>query len=306
MLPNYLLLSLHLLPSLVLSSPLKSSDDTSFFSNPSFADIDLTNTTTNSTIQPLLQLNPDTTANLGAVQIRCERSTMGAPPYASCLEVIGRMRNDFSRGPFDPPRSYGPRELAVWEVGLPKRWISSDVVVRTADGRCIIDLRQSAAPSFVRDTDLHSSALGIQSQCIRAGFPINGGHALGLGEKDDFNLALRGYIPPSVRCTRKVPSLRPVLTDCQTLIGDMNVISWPMRFGARGAQGVQEVLPKTLREGGCQITFSAPANREDTASWYDLWQAAVAMNGMCVQQGRSGVTAGLGANHNIMAVVSRP
>ena len=69
---------------------------------------------------------------------------------------------------------------------------------------------------------------------------------MALGEKDDFNLALRGYIPPSVRCTRKVPSLRPVLTDCQTLIGDMNVISWPMRFGARGAQGVQEVLPKTL------------------------------------------------------------
>ena len=128
MLPKYLLLSLRLLPSLVLSSPLKPSDDTSFFSNPtfdlpSFADTGLINTT-NSTIQPLLRLNPDTTANLGAAEITCERSTMGAPPYASCLEVIGRMRNDFSRGPFDPPRSYGPRELGIWEVGLPKRWIS--------------------------------------------------------------------------------------------------------------------------------------------------------------------------------------
>ena len=59
--------------------------------------------------------------------------------------------------------------------------MQADVIVQTADGRCIIDLRQSAAPSEVRDTDLYSSAMRIQSQCIWAGFPINGGYALGLG-----------------------------------------------------------------------------------------------------------------------------
>ena len=69
---------------------------------------------------------------------------------------------------------------------------------------------------------------------------------MALGEKGEFSLALRGYIPPIVRCIRTVPRTRPVLTDCQRLIGDMNVLSWPLRFGARGAHGVQEVLPKTL------------------------------------------------------------
>lgn len=128
MLPNTLLLSLHLLPSLILSSPLKISVDTNSLSHPavdisSFAKFILNNTT-NSTTQTLLQLNPDTTANLRAAEITCLRSTMGAPPYRSCLEVIACMGNDFSRGPFDPPRSYGPRDPGIWEVGLPKRWIS--------------------------------------------------------------------------------------------------------------------------------------------------------------------------------------
>lgn len=66
------------------------------------------------------------------------------------------------------------------------------------------------------------------------------------GEKDEFGLALRGYIPPSVRCLSAVLSTRPVWTDCQAVIAHMNVRSEPVRFGARGAQGVQEVLPKTL------------------------------------------------------------
>ena len=57
----------------------------------------------------------------------------------------------------------------------------ANVDLRSADGRCIIDARQTAPPSHVRDVELYPTAMRIQSQCIRRDFPIIGGHALGMG-----------------------------------------------------------------------------------------------------------------------------
>ena len=45
--------------------------------------------------------------------------------------------------------------------------------------------------------------------------------------------------------------------------------------------------------GGCTITFDSTAP-EDTASWYDLWAAAVALDGMCARGGKTGKSRFLG------------
>ena len=115
------LLPLYLLPFLSLSSPLKPSKALSLISDPSRADFSIFNST-NSTIRSFLRLNPETASNF--IEITCDRGDIGAPPFGSCLDVIAIMRNDFSRGPYDAPRTYGPLGPGHYDVILPKRWIS--------------------------------------------------------------------------------------------------------------------------------------------------------------------------------------
>lgn len=47
--------------------------------------------------------------------------------------------------------------------------------------------------------------------------------------------------------------------------------------------------------GDCTITIDTTVP-EDTASWYDLWAAAVALDGMCARNGRPGKARFLGEN----------
>ena len=43
---------------------------------------------------------------------------------------------------------------------------------------------------------------------------------------------------------------------------------------------------------------------DDRAAWYDLWQAAVALDGMCARKGRTGKSRFLGKLRRVIGVVS--
>lgn len=94
----------------------------------------------------------------------------------------------------------------------------------------------------------------------------------------------------------------------------MNASVAQTTFGAAGIPDVQENLPQVLNEGECHsfirytcvaksaselatgtcsITIDTTAP-DDTASWYDLWQAAVALDGMCARAGKAGKSRFLG------------
>ena len=47
------------------------------------------------------------------------------------------------------------------------------------------------------------------------------------------------------------------------------------------------MLLSPLATGKCTITIDVTAP-EDASSWYDLWQTAVALNGMCARSGKVG------------------
>lgn len=56
-------------------------------------------------------------------------------------------------------------------------------------------------------------------------------------------------------------------------------------FCQRATRGKSNTEVHTyLAAGSCAITFSITA-AHDTASWYDLWEAAVSLDGMCIRQG---------------------
>lgn len=48
-----------------------------------------------------------------------------------------------------------------------------------------------------------------------------------------------------------------------------------------------------LASGGCTITIDITVS-EDQASWYDLWAAAVALDGMCARGRKTGQARFLG------------
>jgi len=90
-------------------------------------------------------------------------------------------------------------------------------------------------------------------------------------------------------------------------------------FGAAAMAGVEEHLPQVLTErmlhppkfmliprlsvillasGGCTITIDITVP-EDKVSWYDLWAAAVALDGMCARGRKTGQARFLGKLRSI-------
>ncbi|CAF9934844.1 MAG: hypothetical protein ALECFALPRED_006161 [Alectoria fallacina] len=77
-------------------------------------------------------------------------------------------------------------------------------------------------------------------------------------------------------------------------------------FGAVGIFGVEEYLPQVLTEptGKCSITVDTTAPN-DAASWYDLWQAVVALDGMCARGGRAGKSRFLGIGRKLVVEIKK-
>lgn len=92
-------------------------------------------------------------------------------------------------------------------------------------------------------------------------------------------------------------------------------------FGARGVKDVQQYLPMVLTEresshfrhsgetfswlimgllatNTCAFSIDITAP-DDKAPWYDLWQAAVALDGICARAGRTGKARLIGEGRRI-------
>ena len=88
----------------------------------------------------------------------------------------------------------------------------------------------------------------------------------------------------------------------------MKASTEPVQFVARGAGAGVEVLPQTLTEltGRCAITIElADAAPQDVSSWYDIWQAAVALDGMCARGSMVGTARLLGAGRRLSVGIRR-
>lgn len=122
-------------------------------------------------------------------------------------------------------------------------------------------------------------------------------------------MTLRSYIPPIIRCKSFSPAQQPVTEACATILSTMQATEEKLIFGPAGASGVQEVLPRLLTDrkkrlsikryfspsylyfkatGRCSLYIRYTPGFSDRASWYDLWAAAVAVDGMCARSGKTG------------------
>ncbi|CAD6587534.1 MAG: hypothetical protein ASARMPRED_003174 [Alectoria sarmentosa] len=139
-------------------------------------------------------------------------------------------------------------------------------------------------------------------QGIDMGTPIDGEEVYLLtypAEENNFQLTMKSYSPPFIRCSNTAPAARPVSTSCQVIINTMKASVDLTTFGAVGIFGVEEYLPQVLTERKCSFTVDTTAP-DDAASWYDLWQAAVALDGMCARTGRAGKSRFLGIGRKLV------
>lgn len=105
------------------SSPIVPQDNPSTLFSPGV----VSNTTVLSplsTKSELPQLKLEHVLNSDNLDLRCG-SSFGRTPLGSCVDAIRQMPRTLPDDPHrDPPRSYGPRGPASYDVELPKRWIS--------------------------------------------------------------------------------------------------------------------------------------------------------------------------------------
>lgn len=52
-------------------------------------------------------------------------------------------------------------------------------------------------------------------------------------------------------------------------------------------------------DGTCSSTLNIGSNELDISSWYDIWQALVAVNGMCTRIGKIGYARALGKSPSL-------
>lgn len=81
-------------------------------------------------------------------------------------------------------------------------------------------------------------------------------------------------------------------------------------FGRRGIPGVRVFLPLTYMSMDLTLrkklvaTVDLSGAVKETASWYDIYAATVAIMGICARDGRGGVSPFLGLNGKIIVSVT--
>ena len=85
--------------------------------------------TSNSTLRDMLLLNQKTTTASNRPSIECGDSDFGHPPVASCRDALDQLPHDPRCIQQDPTFSYGERTLRAWDVNLPKRYISCELLM---------------------------------------------------------------------------------------------------------------------------------------------------------------------------------
>ena len=133
-----------------------------------------------------------------------------------------------------------------------------------------------------------------------------------LGVDSNLIVTVRAYTPPSIVCQDLPLTQRPFTQACATILSTMPLDENERVFGDANLPGVQVGLPVVLTErkksslpfvirtlwlitftatGRCTIIVSSHPGQRDRVSWHDLWEAAVAMDGMCVRGSMRGALA---------------
>ena len=198
----------------------------------------------------------------------------------------------------------------------------------TADGLCIIDvlIKDSGPSANVSYSELRRAANLLRLHCVSG--RSQGGISTGLGNVEELisiaacsiisngpatlgdgqnvDLVMASYVP-NVDC-KNYPG--PPTENCQTIVNSMPASKYQKSWGtAHAPLNADITLPRTLRESKSNLGKNQSyhqfaecfqiAGRKcmaiietlgptDVSSWYEIWQAVVALEGICVRNGLVG------------------
>ncbi|KAG7007407.1 NADPH:adrenodoxin oxidoreductase [Physcia stellaris] len=236
------------------------------------------------------------TSNLTSIltrgQYRCDGPRFGYNLYpGSCLQAWGFIPLTVGTQLYFGERGDG----GIYDVGLPKRYLS------------LLDLRegmdeessplfplmtqwdfvpQFQLPARASPKQAAAAALSVIRNCAN-GIPSVGGCAINFGGDDDLAVTVAAFVP-SVTCEGRVGG-PGIYRSCEGIIDRMNASKARITFGPAARSGAEVWLPYVDRaDDRCVMAISTSYDQVDRSSWYRLWEAATAINAMCVRHGKAG------------------
>ncbi|KAL8980719.1 MAG: hypothetical protein Q9205_004279 [Flavoplaca limonia] len=220
------------------------------------------------------------------IQIQCNPSLGTGINYASCLDAFGI----FKRGTSNIPITVGQRYEPV-TMSIPVRWIS-------ADGLCVFDIVKRGTGPAERTSgyQIARAAWQLMNQCVRDSGG-QGGVVSGIGQSGSLGVFIRKNNPDNVQCNEEPQTYGR--DACAQLLLSLPAAVQPRRiFGAyavrAAGQRVDELIPTYYANDEEEVMTIV-----DTATWFEVWQAATALVGMCARKGLSGDFLNFGTNRGL-------
>ena len=160
-----------------------------------------------------------------------------------------------------------------------------------------------------RNADVSAAAKVILDDCVlrttRRGTRSMGGTLPGIGLEGGLSVHVQSYIP-HVECVAETAFHDS--GDCSKTLSIL-FVSYQQRLFTHDmskAGSYAVIIPEdgnrfTAGSGStCAATVDLVDGVEESGSWYELWEGAVAVYEMCVKRGKAGISYGHGSNHYLM------
>lgn len=250
---------------------------------------------TSATPSSVTKSSKDVTIN--HLKVRCDGNSFGGGlKFDSCMDAIGRMAISTTQ------RSFGQRGTGDFDVNLPFR-------MQSGDGTCVVDVVKATTVTSARASthDIRVAATKAIFQCVEEGGNI-GGSALGVGIDSQIGIVVKAY-QPKAECLGQEPEGGDKFA-CYKYLQTMNASMALTKFGPKGVVGIDTPVPLLNRVGdpsrGCQVILNVNFEEVlESASWYDIWQAAESIQSMCGRFGKSGLVRNLGVHGRLHLALSR-
>ncbi|KAI4275815.1 MAG: hypothetical protein LQ337_002916 [Flavoplaca oasis] len=206
-------------------------------------------------------------------------------------------------------------------MSVPVRWISED-------GLCVFDIVKRGTGPAERTSgyQIARAAWQLMNQCVRDSGG-QGGVVSGIGQSGSLGVFIRKNNPVDVQCDEEPQTYGR--DACARLLLSLPAAVQPRRvFGAYAARAagerVDELIPTYYANEELYYDFNKlnlaphpdppyhqcrigiwPMDEEevmtivDTATWFEVWQAATALVGMCARRGLSGNFLNFGTNRGL-------
>ncbi|CAL8576828.1 hypothetical protein XPA_002693 [Xanthoria parietina] len=257
-----------------------------------------------------------------ALVLGCDPIARPAVNWRSCYNAWEKMHDDLPTATQQNlhflaryVRPYGP----AGTITTPIRWLSDD-------GTCAIDLKMEAerAPSGQRDigddaygNSILEAARHVLDTCVRG--TNRGGWVKKFSTTHRLGITFSSYASrlPTINCDTVAPSppldqpFKDKVTRALYALPTNEKVSTTFNRtrapGPAGTSAVMYLLPR--REPAAEpppvLRVDMLGNQVTTSSMWEVWTAGVAVNTLCVQNGRQGRAVGIGRDQKIGVLISR-